>query len=296
MKYVALTGGLGNQMFIYAFCIGLRHRGEKTVLFVPRDNNSKGYGDQGYELDKLFDIQEFEDWKSRIQTTCLKQYSNFIRLFPAKFKASLFRYVGMEMVKVPENFIFYPSIFEFTHKHQLFMGTWQSEQFFDGAASLVRESFQFKQTLLSSLTVELSASMQLENSVSIHIRRGDYLSDQYSSGFAGVCTDEYYRAAMDYIQSKIESPRYYVFTDDKEWVKESFRLDNAVYVLHNTGIDSWQDMYLMSQCKHNIIANSSFSWWGAWLNTNSNKMVIAPKKWWRLFEKDDVVPDNWVRI
>ena len=296
MKYVALTGGLGNKMFIYAFCVGLRQRGEKTVLFVPRNKNSKGYGHQGYELDKLFGIQEFDGWKFRIQTTCLKQYSNFIRLFPARFKVSLFKCVGVEVVKVPENFIFYPSVFEFIHKHQLFMGTWQSEQFFDGATSLVRQSFQFKQTLLSSLTVELSKSVQSQNSVSVHIRRGDYLSDQYVTGFDGICTPEYYAKAIELIRSKQEKTVFYIFTDDKDWVTENFRLDNAVYVLHNTGIDSWQDMYLMSQCKHNIIANSSFSWWGAWLNTNSNKMVIAPKKWWRLFEKDDVVPDNWVRI
>jgi hypothetical protein len=101
---------------------------------------------------------------------------------------------------------------------------------------------------------------------------------------------------MDYIQSKIESLQYYVFTDDKEWVRENFQLDNAVYVQHNTGRNSWQDMYLMSRCKHNIIANSSFSWWGAWLNTHPDKIVVAPKKWWRLFENDDVVPEIWVRM
>lgn len=296
MKYVALTGGLGNQMFVYAFCVGLRQRGEKTVLFVPRNRNSKGYGHQGYELDKLFEIQEFDGWKSRILSRCLKQYSNFIRLFPAQFKLSLFKYVGVEVVKVPENFIFYPSVFEFTHKHQLFMGTWQSERFFDGAVSFVRQSFQFKQTLLSALTVELSKAMQSQNSVSIHIRRGDYLSNQYADGFVGVCTDQYYWAAIDYLQTKIGSLHYYIFTDDKEWVKENFRLDNAIYVQHNTGSDSWQDMYLMSQCKHNIIANSSFSWWGAWLNSSPDKIVIAPKKWWNSFDNDDVVPIEWIRL
>lgn len=88
MKYVALTGGLGNQMFIYAFCVGLRQRGQNAVLFVPRNKNSKGYGHQGYELDRLFDIQEFCGWKSRIQSACLKQYNNSIRLFRTRFKSS----------------------------------------------------------------------------------------------------------------------------------------------------------------------------------------------------------------
>lgn len=296
MKIVAIAGGLGNQMFIYAFCLGLRQRGEKTVLFVSRSKYSKSYGHQGYELDKLFEIKEFDGWKSRIQSTCLKHYSNLIRLFPARFRLSLFKYVGVEVVKVPDNFVFYPSVFNFRRKHQLFMGTWQSEQFFNSAALLVRESFQFKQTLLSPLTINLSESMKEKNSVSIHIRRGDYLSDQYCNGFVGACTDEYYQAAIDYIQSKIESPKYYVFTDDYEWVKENFKLDNAFYIQHNTGSNSWQDMYLMSRCKHNIIANSSFSWWGAWLNDNPSKIVVAPHKWWNTIEKDDVIPDDWIRL
>ena len=116
------------------------------------------------------------------------------------------------------------------------------------------------------------------------------------NGFAGVCTPEYYEKAIAYIATKISSIQFYVFTDDPEWVNANFEIENAIYVQHNTGSDSWQDMYLMSQCKHNIIANSSFSWWGAWLNSNPSKIVIAPTKWWRLFEKDDVVPDEWIRF
>ena len=81
-----------------------------------------------------------------------------------------------------------------------------------------------------------------------------------------------------------------------EWVKDNLVLENAIYVDHNKGLDSWQDMYLMSQCNHNIIANSTFSWWGAWLNNNDNKVVIAPKRWWSTIEHDDVVTQTWIRM
>lgn len=296
MKYVAIAGGLGNQMFVYAFCLGLRSKGEKIVLFVPRIKDSNGYGHQGYELEKIFVIQRFDGWKSKIQSSSLKLYSNLIRLFPTKWKSLLFRCVGVHIVKVPENFVFYPEVFDFKNKHELFMGTWQSEKFFKDAESKLRLSFVFNQSLLSFRTTEISSVIQSHNSISIHIRRGDYLSKQYSNGFAGVCTAEYYTNAINYIVEKIESPHYYVFTDDQEWVREYFKINIATYIDFNVDRDSWQDMYLMSQCKHNIIANSSFSWWGAWLNDNPDKIVIAPKLWWRMFETDDVVPETWVRI
>lgn len=262
----------------------------------PAKKKSKGYGHQGYELEKLFRIQRFDGWYSRLSGLLLQFYSQYIRIFPAKWKPRLFRLVGVHVVKVPENFIYYPQVFEFKHEHELFMGTWQSEKFFIDAKKMVRQVFVFNESLLSGETLELKNRILAENSVSIHIRRGDYLNNQYNNGFAGVCTEEYYSKAIDLITKKVDQSVYYVFTDDKDWVSEHFKIENAIYVNINSGEDSWQDMYLMSRCKHNIIANSSFSWWGAWLNANPDKIVIAPKLWWRLFEHDDVVPESWIRI
>jgi len=296
MKYIALTGGLGNQLFIYAFCLELRAKGVKAVLFVPRIKDSKGYGHQGYELDKLFHIQRFDGWYSKPLSLLLQLYSQFIRVFPAKWKPCLFQLIGIRIIKVPENFIYYPEIFDFKLKNELFMGTWQSEIFFKDVESIVRSTYIFTESLLSIQTLKIASLIQSQNSISIHIRRGDYLSDQYNNGFVGVCTEEYYSKAIDYIKRQVKTPLFYIFTDDKEWVNENFKLENAVYINHNSGKDSWEDMYLMSQCKHNIIANSSFSWWGAWLNSNPDKIVIAPKLWWRLFKKDDVVPNDWIRL
>jgi hypothetical protein len=206
--------------------------------------------------------------------------------------------IDIHIVKVAENFIFYPEVFDFKHKNELFRGTWQSESFFENAKNEVRNAFIFNEDLLSAETRKLKTEITASNSVSIHVRRGDYLSAQYANGFAGICTLDYYQKAVETITEKRQNQvlKFFIFTDDAEWVQQNFNIENAVYVTNNTGVDSWQDMYLMSCCKDNIIANSSFSWWGAWLNANPIKIVIAPERWWRSFEKDDVVPHEWIRI
>ncbi|MDR1544516.1 MAG: alpha-1,2-fucosyltransferase [Prevotellaceae bacterium] len=305
MKYLTITGGLGNQMFIYAFCLELQKRGQKARLFVPFKHNSKKYGHQGYELEKIFGIHT----KS---TFLLDFYAQILRFFPKKYREKLYQLIGIYMVKVEKNFIFYPEVFDFKHKNELFRGTWQSEKFFENTKNDVKKAFVFDENLLSEETKKLKNEIENTNSVSIHIRRGDYLSAQYANGFANICTMNYYKKAVEKIlvdfryrenqpliirgEKFKENVKFFIFTDDKDWVQENFKLENAAYVTHNSGGNSWQDMYLMSRCKHNIVANSSFSWWGAWLNDNAEKMVIAPKRWWQSFENDDVVPENWIRI
>ena len=134
------------------------------------------------------------------------------------------------------------------------------------------------------------------NAVSVHIRRGDYLSEHFKDGFGSCCPIDYYLRSIRFIKKKTVNPLFVFFSDDMEWVKENIIEENAIYVDHNHEFDAWQDMYLMSQCKHNITANSSFSWWGAWLNVNPQKIVISPARWWATSENDDVVPDSWIRM
>jgi hypothetical protein len=296
MKFIALTGGLGNQMFIYALCEELRFQGQKSVVFIQHRCNQKKYGHQGYELEKLFSIKKHDGIYSIITTFFLVYYSQFLRLFPEKYRKFLYRLIGIHIRTVKENFIYYPEIFQSEGENELFKGTWQSESFFTNARERVRKAFVFRESLLSSATKDIAQKMQQEISVSIHIRRGDYLSSQYFSGFSGICTLGYYKNATQIILDKYKNARFYIFSDDPEWAYENFQLENGTLIKHNSGNDSWQDMYLMTQCKHNIIANSSFSWWGAWLNTNTHKIVIAPKKWWNGFEYDDVVPERWIRL
>jgi hypothetical protein len=118
------------------------------------------------------------------------------------------------------------------------------------------------------------------------------------NAFIGVCSLAYYQKAIEYIKSQVKTPVFYIFSDDIEWVKSNLLLDkNTVFVGHNKGTESYNDMHLMSLCKHHIIANSSFSWWGAWLNASPNKIVVAPKKWFASNQNDqDLIPRSWVKL
>ena len=130
----------------------------------------------------------------------------------------------------------------------------------------------------------------------LHIRRGDYLQPKHWATTGSVCQLPYYQNAIAEMSRRVASPSYYIFSDDIAWVKENLPLQNAVYIDWNTDEDSWQDMMLMSHCKHHIICNSTFSWWGAWLNPNMDKTVIVPSRWFQHSEAPDIYPTGWIKV
>ena len=137
------------------------------------------------------------------------------------------------------------------------------------------------------------------NSVSVHIRRGDYISNKDTNALLGVCPMDYYDRAIAYIVERVVNPCFYFFSDDIAWVRRTFSLPfQSRFVDHNSGRQSFNDMRLMSLCRHHIIANSSFSWWGAWLGRNGDKTVIAPRRWFRrdIMDLKDLCPDSWVLL
>lgn len=147
--------------------------------------------------------------------------------------------------------------------------------YFSEIEDIVRESFVFQ--CIDERNKKIADRMSSENSVSLHIRRGDYLNiPQYA-----VCDEDYYTKAIEHIKLSVSSPKFYIFSDDPEWCKQFIDGFDVEYeiISHNTGVDSYKDMYLMTQCRHNIIANSTFSWWGAWLNNNTDKIVVGPHPW-----------------
>ena len=167
----------------------------------------------------------------------------------------------------------------------IYEGYWQSYKYYNGLEEKIRRCFTFKTELLSDRTRELARRINDINSISVHVRRGDYLNQ---NGMNFVMPIAYYKNAIHYINSHVDNPQYVIFSDDIEWTIKELALNDAIFVDWNKGKDSWQDMYLTSQCKHNIIANSSFSWWGAWLNKNTDKIVYAP------FYKGEFTPSNWI--
>lgn len=278
MKYVALCGGLGNQMFQYAYLLYLKNIFSDVKSFIP-DQKWEHIG--GFELNRVFSIHHSADTWEKLYNIGFP----FTRLFHF-FNPT---YFGKNFLVQTEDL--FPN-----KKYGYFYGTWQSEKYFINHDK-IKNSFKFNEQRLNQETRRIAKSLGGEGvTVSIHIRRGDYLSDAFASGFGNCCPLEYYRKAINFMNEKFHDPLFLIFSDDMEWVKENLILRNAIYVNHNKNIDSWQDMYLMSKCKHNIIANSTFSWWGAWLNDNDDKIVIAPKRWWSTIDNDDVVPESWIRL
>ncbi|MCX7303129.1 MAG: alpha-1,2-fucosyltransferase [Hyphomicrobiales bacterium] len=177
-------------------------------------------------------------------------------------------------------------------------GYWQSERYFADAADTIRVDFQFT-TLPDLQNARHLERISAVRAVSLHVRRGDYLRPEVQAQF-GSPTLKYYRDAVDLIASNIDAePVVYVFSDDPEWVRDNLILPFETRVMAHNGPDkNYEDMRLMSACRHHVIANSSFSWWGAWLNASPDKIVVAPKQWFvdPRIDNPDITPDSWLRL
>ena len=175
-------------------------------------------------------------------------------------------------------------------------GYWQSEKYFNNCEKEIRKEFTIKSSL-SEETKKLINLIKKCNSVSLHIRRGDYVTNKKTYKVHGVIDLNYYKKSISYLNSLQSDLKFFIFSDDVEWVRNNFSwLKNCTYVGHNNADNNYQDLNLMSYCKHHIIANSTFSWWGAWLSNNKNKIVITPKNWFNNLKstETDLIPKDWV--
>lgn len=276
---IIVTGGLGNQMFQYALYLALKEKGRDVKLDTSFYSNVVMHN--GYELEKCFGVNEPVVKQSKLHLF-------FLRLL-LKIRPKIL--LQGDLLHFNERVFTSRSIYK--------SGYWQSEKYFKSIENQIRETFIFQNIDDDNKT--LAKEISSHNSISLHLRRGDYLG---SSMYSGICTEEYYMNAVEQIMLKIASKqdvKFYVFSDDKDFAKQFIRKLNLPVKLidYNQGADSYKDMYLMSKCKHNIIANSSFSWWGAWLNSYPDKVVVAPNRWFNTDNEDcykDIVPDSWLKI
>lgn len=294
MIVTKILGGLGNQMFQYAAGRSLAlANGSRLKLDIAGFNTYELHN--GYELD-LFHI---DAEIARSEEVCLLAGSQsrvlqFIRRKLRLTKSSHIREAGKA---------FGPSFFEIKGPAYL-DGYWQSYEYLKPFESQIRRDLTFKPAL-AGRNRETAERIANSNAVSVHIRRGDYVTNKTSAKVHGFVGLDYYRGAIQRIRGELSSPTFFVFSDDLDWVKANLGLgENAVLVSHNTGRSSYEDMRLMSMCNHNIIANSSFSWWGAWLNNNSSKIVIAPRQWFSdrsvasNYDKflEHLIPSSWFLV
>jgi hypothetical protein len=177
------------------------------------------------------------------------------------------------------------------------VGYWQSENYFRDKASIIRSDFDL-QSLTSAAVESLGEDPRSCDSISIHVRRGDYVANQRSNAYHGVLEREYYLNAARIMATRVHNPKFFVFSDDMAWCRANLFLDwPTVYATDVSGLNSHFHLCLMSACKHQIIANSSYSWWGAWLNNSDDKVVIAPKCWFASRKTPpSLLPTDWVTI
>lgn len=285
-----MQGGLGNQLFQYAAAKSLAiHKKKEMVIDVSCFfENIEGVTKRAYELDSL-------NVNSRIATevelATAKRHS-FVR----KIRNKLMPYYRRQYYYEPH--FHFDSNFLKAYSSTILIGYWQSENYFKGISDIIRSEFEFKKTP-GLKTQEVLKQISETNSVSLHIRRGDYINNPETLRMHGICGIDYYDKCINLMKAKVPSMQLFIFSDDIQWVKENLVLPyNAIFVDHNTGDNANEDLYLMSHCKHNVIANSSFSWWGAWLNNNNKKIVMAPSKWFNEFKADtkDLYPADWIVV
>lgn len=286
-----IIGGLGNQMFQYASALALTKQLSTELKIDIRDfDNYKLH--QGFELNNVFNCNiEFATNAELDRVLGLSKYKLIKRIL----RRQIMCWARNKKHVVEPSFHFWPGFHQLTSDIYL-DGYWQSEKYFSESESDVRKAFTFRHPL-SNKNLEIADSISKVNAVSLHVRRGDYVTNS-KNAFLGTCSLDYYQQAIDHISAHVKNPVFFIFSDDIRWVKDHLTLNyEKNYIDHNTGKKSHFDMHLMSLCKHHIIANSSFSWWGAWLNPNKEKIVIAPKNWFSNDLNDrDLIPSSWVRV
>jgi len=285
---VKLMGGLGNQMFQYALA-------RKLSLL--------------HDVSLKFDVSQFEARKIRKYSL---NHFNVIENFAAE--DDIVRIKGLEPIsfrKIAEKILPYYKRSYICERNCNFdlnilrspenvylNGFWQSEYYFEDVKDILLREFTIK-TKQDSVNEQISALIKSVNGVSLHIRRTDYVTDANVSQFHGTCDLSYYERAVKIIAREVLSPHFFVFSDDIAWAKKNLRLKYPTeFISHNDSTKDFEDLRLMSECDHHIIANSTFSWWGAWLNKKDDKIVIAPDRWFNdeRVNTKDLIPNKWIRV
>ena len=289
MKIINVIGGLGNQMFQYAFALSLKNEFKDEDIFIDIHHFNHYKLHNGFELSKIFK-------GTKLPVANKKQLKKVTYYIPHYTLSRMFRKcfpkLRTEYIEKTE-YVYDDRPFSLIGNYY-FEGYWQSYKYYSKIKSQIFEAFKFP--VPNSYNKDLALEIASCNSVGIHIRRGDYLNHK---DFKGICDLDYYKRALKALVSVSKEYSFYIFSNDIEWCKENIQpliKDYKVtYVTENRGQDSFWDMYLMNQCINLIIANSSFSWWGAFLNKKA-KNVFVPQKWNNSYSINEIYSPEWIKI
>lgn len=293
-----LYGGLGNQMFQYAVARAQSlEKGVEMALDISAFSKEKIH--QGFELERAFGcpfcIAKNEEIYAGFGSKAVFHLQRLTSRLPIGLTDKM--RTGMQFIREPY-FEYWAGIKSIPNDSYL-RGYWQSERYFGCYASQIRTDFTFKPATDPDNLMMAERIRSSSCPISIHIRRGDMANNPKSNAYHGNCSPMYYKHALSFLRQQGLDPQLFIFSDDLEWAKDqlSFEGYQTTFVQHNRGTGSYQDMALMSLCHHHVIANSSFSWWSAWLNPLQTKLVIAPKQWFmQEINTVDLIPTSWIRL
>jgi hypothetical protein len=268
MIIVLLKGGFGNQLFQYSVGrqLSIKYNMPLKLDLSFLEAEAVDYTQRAFELDKLRIVAEIAT-PEEVERATHKIRER--KLSPFKIKLH-------------------------TGRDYYLNGYWQSDKYFKEVEDTIRQEFVFKESLKDDYFLNLQQQITSSNSVSVHFRRGDYITDKLFE----TCSPDYYQRAIDAMAARIRQPRLFIFSDDIAWVQKRFNTTYPTVFVDKSVQHS--DFRLMSMCRHHIIANSTYSWWAAWLNPNRDKTVIAPRKWFKSklkeFKTRDKIPQEWIKI
>lgn len=281
-----IGGGLANKMFQYAFSLVAKKKG-LTVRYDTHTFKTEFIHDQVCLTDIFHNVQMMEYVGNSFKATGknTKIYRIYKRLSSKYIIETAYKYNDKALNSLKEG--------------RIAEGSWQDERYFESAKENVSKAFEFS-PLKNDKNKKIADSLKRDNSVAIHIRKGDGYGTW--NIFSNTCAKSYYNAAVQYIKEHVENPKFYVFSDNPKFVKDYLDIEDYTLINWNPSIGpgNYLDMQLMSYAKHNIIANSTYSWWGAWLNANPDKIVIAPRFWFnpesKLRNINHIIPANWIKL
>ena len=266
MRIVNFKGGLGNQIFQYIMCLYLKEKYPKEKIYgyynpkFLKDHN-------GLEIQNVFSLE-------------LPPQTAFSNLITFLIRGLNRMVKGLKA----EDDMYYDTAIYYD-------GWWQNKKYFQNNIN----KLNFRDFKLDNLNKELFVKIKTSNSVALHVRRGDYMTPKNIERYGGICTLLYYQKAMQIVESNMKDPHYFIFSNDMDWAKKNLKVTNVTYVTNNANTNSYLDMFLMSHCKAHIIANSSFSFWGAMLNKNPSRLVVYPSQWFHSYTPD-LFPKEWIGI
>lgn len=302
MKIINIIGGLGNQMFQYAFALALKEKWNDEDVKIDTHHyhyifsktfHGNNFYHNGFEIDKIFQNATLEK-ASPLDIMKVSYYMPNFKL--SRVIRKLMPVRSSEYIQPAKDSYCYDEKALKDKTHSYFEGYWMAYKYFESCRSRIQEAYAFP-AFKTEENIAFAAALAKNNSVSIHVRRGDYIG---LGAFANICTLAYYRKSIAIARQHIEQPEFFVFSNDQEWcmenLKEAFDDAPVHFVNNNKGKESYRDMQLMSMAHCNILANSSFSWWGAFLNSREEQIVLAPSKWMNDRDCSSLYSDKWIIV